>query len=210
MNSHVSPPEPFPFDQPESWEKWIRRFNRYRTVSSLDEKPNACQVDTLIYCMGDKAEDIFATFKLAPEEAQNFNIVVAKFNDHFKGDTNVIYERARFNRRCQEEGESIDSFITNLHTLAKNCNFRDLHEELIHDRIVVGCTDPKLSLSLQIIPDLTLDGAIRRARQSETIKSQQHLLRSPEHIVVKIQLTIILQSTTLVTTEFADKVRVNT
>lgn len=34
-----------------------------------------------------------------------------------------------------------------------------------------------------MIPDLTLDGAIRRARQSETIKSQQHLLRSPEHIV---------------------------
>ena len=49
---------------------------------------------------------------------------------------------------------------------------------MIRDRIVVGLQDSKLSEKLQLDPDLTLTKAINQARQSETVKKQQTLLRS--------------------------------
>lgn len=53
---------------------WIRRFDRYETVPGLEEKPEKIQMDTQIYCMRDKAEDILATFKLSHEDSKNFDL----------------------------------------------------------------------------------------------------------------------------------------
>ena len=63
---------------------------------------------------------------------------------------NVIFERAKFNRRRQEKGETVDTFIIALHTLAEHCNFGTLTDEMIRDRIVVGLLDAKLSEKLQL------------------------------------------------------------
>ena len=89
----------------------------------------------------------------------------------------MIFERARFNVRSQLEGESTDSFVTALHGLAEHCNFRDLKDELIRDRLVVGLRDAALSEKLQMNPDLTLEKAVVMARQKEAVRKQQPLLR---------------------------------
>ena len=88
----------------------------------------------------------------------------------------MIFERARFNMCVQEEGESVDSFITNLYTLAEFCVFGDLHDELIRDRIVVGIRDKNLSERLQLESELTLSKAINAVRQKEVVKKQQNLM----------------------------------
>lgn len=75
--------------------------------------------------------------------------------------------------RSQLKGESVDSFITDLHGLAEHCNFRELKEELIRDRIVVGLLDAALSEILQMDSELTLQKVITNARQKEVIKKQQ-------------------------------------
>ena len=48
---------------------------------------------------------------------------------------------------------------------------------MIRDRIVVGLSDSKLSESLQLDPELTLEKAVSKARQSEAVKQQQPLVR---------------------------------
>ena len=40
--------------------------------------------------------------------------------------------------RKQEDGESVESFITALYELAEHYNYGVLREEMIHDRLVVG------------------------------------------------------------------------
>ena len=178
MNSNIDQPGAFDFEQPGQWPKWIRKFLRYRTVSGLGARPEATQVDYLIYCMGDKAEDLLDTFNLSAEELLLFDTVKESFNRYFSSTTSTVYERAKFNRRVQEQGESIDSFVTDLKILAKNCEFAQLHDSLIRDRIIIGCSDPKLSETLQMISDLTLEGAVMRARQNENVNKQKHLLRN--------------------------------
>ena len=82
-----------------------------------------------------------------------------------------------FNRRVQKPDESVDSFITDLHRLAGFCEYGDLHDQLICDRIVVGLRDAKVSEKLQTDSELTLEKAVILARQNEAIKQQQLNLR---------------------------------
>ncbi len=42
----------------QEWAKWIRMFERFRSASNLNENSDENQVNTLIYCMGDEADDI--------------------------------------------------------------------------------------------------------------------------------------------------------
>ena len=62
----------------------------------------------------------------------------------------MIYERARFNSRVQKDGESIETFLTDLYALIENCDYRDFKEPLFRDRFVVGIRDKNLSEQLQL------------------------------------------------------------
>ena len=58
----VTPPEPFDFTTPDEWPKWLRRFRKASGLAAGDEET---QVNTLIYCMGDKADDILWSLQLS-------------------------------------------------------------------------------------------------------------------------------------------------
>ena len=102
------------------------------------------QVNTLIYAMGDQADDILRSFVLSGEDRENYETVKTKFDSHFVQRRNVIFERARFNRWRQEEGEPVESFITALYSLAEHCGYGNLHDEMIRDGIVVGIRNNSL------------------------------------------------------------------
>ena len=127
--------------------------------------------------MGNEADDILRSFQLSEEDKQKYAKVKEKFDAHFDQRKNTIFERAKFNRRKQEEGESVDDFITSLYGLVEHCNYGTLKDEMIRDRLVAGVRDASLSLKLQMDPELTLEKAVSIARQSETIKKQQIELR---------------------------------
>ena len=134
----------------------------------------------MIYSMGDKAGDTFDSFKLEEYQSKSYAVVKAKFGSFFVKKKNIIYERAKFNHRIQEEGESVSSFISDLYSLAEHCGYGNLREELIRDRLVVSIRDARLSERLQLDSDLTLEKAVTSIRQSEMIHQQQSLLRGEE------------------------------
>ena len=177
----VEPPSAFDFKKPEEWPKYIRRFERYRIASQLDKKSQEMQINVLMYIMEDEADDIFKSFTFTDVgDDKKYEKVREQFDKHFIVKRNVIFERAKFNNRRQEPQETVDSFITDLYCLSEFCEYRDLREDMIRDRIVVGLIDTKLSERLQLIHDLTLKRAIDMARQSELVKKQQEILRSTE------------------------------
>ena len=84
----VTLPEPFTFTRPEEWQKWIRRFERFRKASGLEAKQEEAQVNTLIYTMGDEADDILRSFSLSEDEQKVHDTVKTRFERHFvKGET---------------------------------------------------------------------------------------------------------------------------
>uniref|UniRef100_A0A8C7SIL7 C2H2-type domain-containing protein n=1 Tax=Oncorhynchus mykiss TaxID=8022 RepID=A0A8C7SIL7_ONCMY len=88
---------------------------------------------------------------------------------------NVILERTKFNQRQQEAGETADDFISALHCLSEHCGYGALLSEMIRDRLVAGLLDRRLSKQLQMDPELTLDKAVTRIRQTEIVEKQQDL-----------------------------------
>ena len=101
---------------------------------------------------------------------------MAKIDGFFQIRKNVIYERARFNRRVQQPDELVEQFITNLYHLAEHCEYGELRNEMIRDHIVVGIWDSVLSERLQLDPELTLEKAKILVRQREAVHEQQQFL----------------------------------
>ena len=69
--------------------------------------------------------------------------------------------------------ESVEQFITNLYQLVEHCEYGDLRDEMIRDRIVVGIQDSALSERLQMDPDLTLEKAKKLVCQREAVHEHE-------------------------------------
>jgi hypothetical protein len=61
--------------------------------------------------------------------------------------------------------------------LGKECKYQNLEDELIRDRLVVGIRDTKLSETLQLDCDLSLQKAVEKITQAERIKNENRELR---------------------------------
>lgn len=177
----VQLPEKFDFREPQAWNNWFRRWQRYRNITEMNLRSEEMQINTLLYAMGRESEDVLAALKLTDEQSKSYDAIAAAFEKHFVPRTNVIYERAKFNQRRQEAHETVENFVADLHRMAERCQFGTLREEMIRDRLVVGLSDRLLSEKLQLNPDLTLDIAVTTARNTEAIKQQQKDLRSLEN-----------------------------
>lgn len=187
-------PENFSFAHPDTWIRWIKRFERFRVASGLSDRDESVQVSTLIYAMGEEAEDILASFELNEADRSKYDNVKKSFEDHFVKRHNPIFERARFNQRMQQQGETVDSFVTALHSLAEHCDYGPLREQMIRDRLVVGLLDANLAEKLQLEPDLKLADAVARARNSETVKSQQSTVRGSPTLPVSTHAAVTVDA----------------
>jgi len=169
----LNPPDKFDFSDPAGWTRWSSRWRRFREASGLDSRSDKEQINTLIYTLGEEAEDIVLSRGIAED---NYDTVIDAFNTYFGVRRNLIAERAKFNKMTQGT-EAMDVYIHNLYRQAEYCEYQGLREELIRDRIVVGVTDDKLSEKLQAEPDLTLEQAVNMARRYESAKQAQNVVR---------------------------------
>ena len=88
---------------------------------------------------------------------------------HFKVRRNFIFECACFNKRSQLEGETAEQFIMELQSLVEHCEYGDLRNDMVRDRLVVGIRDGTLSERLQLDSKLTLESAMKQTRQREAV-----------------------------------------
>ena len=87
VSFQVSMPEPFAFSRPE---EWIRRFERFRVASGLAPKEGDIQISTLIYAMGDQADD---TFTLSEEDKKSYPTIKSKFTTSYSDATSSSNEQ---------------------------------------------------------------------------------------------------------------------
>ena len=82
--------------------------------------------------MGDSADDILQTLRL-DEVTVSYEEIRKSLNEYFAARRNITVERARFNKRSQKPGESVDTFIPDLCRLADNCDYGKLKDDLVRD-----------------------------------------------------------------------------
>lgn len=120
--------------------------------------------------IGEDVLEMFDGMDFTPEtDRQILSKVGEKFEEFCIGEANETYERFIFNRRDQEENESIDQYVTVLRKLAQTCNFCScLHDSLIRDRLVLGIRDDSIWKKLLQEKKLSLLRAIDVGRSGET------------------------------------------
>ena len=83
-------PEGFTVSKPEGWPSWTRRFERFREASDLNEKSEQKQVSSLIFAMGDEAEDTLDSFRLSDDERKSYSTVRDKFEVYLVKKRNIV------------------------------------------------------------------------------------------------------------------------
>ena len=91
---NLQPPGPLCFHKAEDWPKWICQFEQYRLASGLSEKAEEHQVSTLLYCLGENAEDVLDTTRISVENKKKYDRVVEEFANYFKV-RKMLYMNAR-------------------------------------------------------------------------------------------------------------------
>ena len=118
-----------------NWKRFKRNWSNYKIASRLNKEPKELRAATLLTCIGPAAMEVFDGFEFSEGEDKNIDTILQKFEEYCVGTTNEIYERYKFNSRVQEDGESIDKFITALRRLAKTCNYGALAEHMIREGV---------------------------------------------------------------------------
>lgn len=76
-------------------------------------------------------------------------MVLYKFEEYCIPKENIIYERFVFFTLDQQESETVDQYLTELHQIAANCDFESITpDQLLRDRLVAGTKNPKLRENL--------------------------------------------------------------
>ncbi|XP_067943108.1 uncharacterized protein [Watersipora subatra] len=157
-----------------SWQTFKRGFNILKIAKKYGDMEDEEQIANLLMLMGPERVPIYDQFLFyATEEGRTrtLNNVIRMFDAHFEPVQNIIYEQVKFNS-LRQSSMSINQFITQVHTQADNCDYVNMRDQLIRDRIVVGVSDNKLREQLIDIEDLNLAACIRKAKQDVSHHAQ--------------------------------------
>lgn len=149
------------------WTKWKKSFEYYLTATGVTDGDQKRAL--LLHLIGQDSQDIFETFEDTGDTYEN---AVAKFDEYFLPKKNDAFERHIFRKCKQNEGESVDAYVTRLKNLAKTCNFGALQNDAIRDQVIDLCRSTKLRRRLLREKDLTLEKLQEIARASEAAEQQ--------------------------------------
>ena len=88
----------------------------------------------------------------ASGDRKKIDKIIELLEKHCLQDVNILFERHRFYRRVQKDGESIDKFVRELRMLARTCEFtedgKDFTEQMVRDRLVCGVSENSVQQKL--------------------------------------------------------------
>ena len=79
-NTSLRVPAAFHLDTPDHWPKWKRCFEQYFLASGLLKESEDRQVNTLLYCLGEEAEDILTSNNISDDDRKQHGTVKEKFD----------------------------------------------------------------------------------------------------------------------------------
>ena len=139
----ILPPDPMNCngDVATNWKVFRDAYEDYATAAELSGKEPAVQAATLKTIMGKQCKQILNRLGLTTEELQSTDSILTKLEAHFAPARNILFERYRSHSAEQQPTETVDQFLIRLKHLAESCAFSNLQDEMVRDRLVLGCQD---------------------------------------------------------------------
>ncbi|KAJ8405582.1 hypothetical protein AAFF_G00315620 [Aldrovandia affinis] len=158
----------FTGDWSVNWDIFRAEYEDYVLVTGTAEKDKKIQAATLRSVMGSECRHVYRhNLNLSVAGTGDPAVILDELEKYFKPAKNTIYERYVFGSCKQEEGESIDNFVTRLRERAATCEYGQLKDEMIRDKIVLGVANESIRRRLLREKGLTLITAIEMCRAAE-------------------------------------------
>ena len=178
----IRPPGSINFDGnnvADAWEKFYEQFEWYLCAIGLDEASDMRKISLFLNVAGAEVQRIFGTFTFVEgtDDPKKYADVINKFTNFCMPKKNLVYERYVFNICVQKEGQNVDSYVTELRHKAQTCDYGELKDSLIRDRIVVGINSTQLKEKMLQDKDLSLESAISRCKSVEMTQRQMQVIQ---------------------------------
>lgn len=158
------------YSETHDFESYIERLESFLAVNEIsDEKVKTQWLinfgGPLLYkhvksvCVPSKPSDI------------EFRVIVPKLNELLRPKNIEVLERAAFNSRTQENGESISAFALALRELSQSCNFGNSLDCCLRDRFIVGLAATSMRQAILRANPNTFNEALTIAQTSEIAAS---------------------------------------
>ncbi|RXN31866.1 Retrovirus-related Pol poly from transposon [Labeo rohita] len=156
-----------------NWDIFRAEFEDYELATGLIEKPEEVRAAALRRLMGNECRHIYShNIVLTEAQAKNPKAILDALGAYFKPAKNVIYERYMFGCCKQEVDEPIDSFLTRLRERASTCDYKELKDEMIRDRLVLGIANENTRRRLLRERELTLSQSVEICRLAEAMEQR--------------------------------------
>ncbi|XP_049903425.1 uncharacterized protein LOC126392184 [Epinephelus moara] len=156
---------------------WRLHIYVYEYVElSLTEAEEEVKVKLFYNLIGETGRELCETLMSDVTSARRKLSDLTRFDEHCNPKVNETVERYRFFMRNQGNDESIDSYVTDLRVLASTCNFGEIKDSLIPDRIVCGNNNSGLRERFLREDKLTLDKCLQLCRATESSRENSRTI----------------------------------
>lgn len=184
MNDLIKIPQIGDFAEVENdWQKFKQKFEFFLMAARKSQETDEMKIALLMNILGDEGIKLYNTIS-SEESKKSYAEVIKVFEKHCVPHKNVCVEAFKFHNMNQHEGQSIESFITEIKNQAFKCDFVCTKEEckaeyvdrMIKEKIVLGVNNKDLQNKLLMEKDVTLERVIEICKSFEIGKKNQLIL----------------------------------
>lgn len=145
---------------------WLKTFTDFVTrILAIPRAEGVAEPNKLEILCAFVSADVYELI----EGCDSYDTAIAKLKDCFIKTPNIIFARHLLATRKQKTGESLEEFLQELHTMSKNCNFRNVSAEehrldLVRDAFINGLASHHIRQRLLENNELSVADAFNRAR----------------------------------------------
>ncbi|XP_031332335.1 uncharacterized protein LOC116167827 [Photinus pyralis] len=170
----------------DNWVFFRQKFAIYLKATTLEKEEDSSKAALLLNMVGDRVIQIYNNLVFEkPEDKDSYTKIFDKLNEYFIPTKNVTYERNVFFTREMGIDETVDEYVNALRHLSSSCEFQDLTDSLIKDRLVLGIQDRSVKDRLFRESNVDLKKAIEICKASELARKQIQQLSSAKVDVVR-------------------------
>ncbi|XP_044764494.1 uncharacterized protein K02A2.6-like [Coccinella septempunctata] len=154
------------YDITKKFDRWLMRLESAFQVFQVPDDKKAAY---LLHYMGPDAYDVLCD-KISPQNPNDtpYEDLIREMKNHYNPEPLEIAENFRFLQRKQNDGESVQEYLTALQRLATTCKFGDYLKKALRNQFVFGLRTQNIQSRLLEMKDLTIERALEVAISMET------------------------------------------
>ena len=166
--SGLKPPGPLNLetDMAMNWNAWYHAFEIYAMATGVANKGEKVQCCVFLHVAGAEAQKVFRTLKIEEENQDKLQPLVNAFREYCQGKTNITVTRYQFNS-FNQTNEGMDTYIRELQSRIAYCDYGNVENSMLCDRLVCGVKSDRLRERLLQTPNMTLTQCMEMCRLSE-------------------------------------------